>query len=141
VKEIRDNWRELTMIITESYAGMVVNSKQGLNARLNVPAAFLMISPMPTVTNVRLVSRNWRFARSARRCISTSRPPQPPAFVFDIVSAPTLQIEEPWVEVADCASGRMVFCFEARPSWSRRETRLGFSTVTIRSTGSFAWVA
>ena len=46
-----------------------------------------MISAMPTVTNVRLVSRNLRVAYPVRRCISTSPSPQPPAFVFDIVSA------------------------------------------------------
>ncbi|KAF9652803.1 HAD hydrolase [Thelephora ganbajun] len=39
---------------------------------------------MPTLINVRLISRNRRIADPVRRCISTSRSPQPPAFVFDI---------------------------------------------------------
>jgi len=80
---------------------MVVNSKPDLNTRMR-PAQLLIISAMPTPTKVRLVSRNWRTPHLARRCISTPRPPQPPAFVFDIVSV--------WnpsgVEVADPIHGK-----------------------------------
>ena len=87
----------------------MVNSKLDLNTSVR-SARLLMISTMPTPTKVRLVSRNWRLSHSARRCISTSRPPQPPAFVFDIVSI----LSASNVEVADSPLGRTVFCSEAR---------------------------
>lgn len=97
----------------------------------------LMISAMPTLTNVRLVSRNWRIVHSVRRRISTLRSPLPPAFVFDIVSA----LNTSTVEVPDHPLVRMASCSEARRSWSQRGTRSGSSTVTIRSTGGIASVS
>lgn len=96
----------------------------------------LMIPAMPTLTKLRLVSRSWRIAYPVHRCISTSRSPQPPAFVFDIVGSLTASR----IGVADHPLRRTAFCSEARRSWGRRGTRSGSFTVTIRSTGGLALI-
>lgn len=101
----------------------------------------LMIPAMPTLTNVRLirVSLSQRNAHSIRRCISTSKPPQPPAFVFDIVSTtPTTTVQ---VEVAEHSSERMAYCSEVKRSWNQRGTHSGSFTVRTRLTGGLAWIS